>query len=423
MVHSYYGNQASGHNLTVIERVHVFNSLHSARNSPKYGRMKRVRDELISQHQVTISKHALFIIRDKYLLNGWDFTGNDDNRSGRPHILSDRGEKRLAQDLLGHNVRDTVKTHKYASRKAREKVNVSRQTGYRIADKENLVVAVPKVVRIRRYTAHHCCQRVYFARWWLDMSVSEKKGVWFSDEMSIPLAIPFNVKNDVIYVEKGQQSVSNRRHATKGDSQQLFSMHWTINQDGVCYVTLYQNMMTVKFFHETLKKYMKDAVDRYKGTEFELHSWYHDHVTNSNDLYKPSKMNRLVGEGLWMQFAPKGCREPNGQIWIKPVHGRNGYWRNQSKPAAVCRCEPSDEGRQVPPASPQLNLSEYGQGYVRKLLFDSCDGEWSGNVQSKMVKLREVIESLNSDKAYFKRLYHKLDVECRDVLAKKGDHL
>lgn len=423
MIHSYYGNESSGHNLSLVDRVHVFNSLHKAKNLPVYGRLKHVRDELIDKHNLNVSRVTLTNIQKKYQNSNWEFTGIDESRSGRPHVLSDRGEKRLLRDLSGHNCSQTVRTHTYPSRKKRKTVKVSRQTGYRIAEKENMVIAQPKVVRIRRYTAHHCCQRVYFAEWWLGLSANQKKGVWFSDEMSVPLAIPFNVKNDIVYCQKGEQSVTNRRHATKGDSQQLFSLHWTINQDGVCYMTLYQNMMTVKFFHDTLKKYMKEAVDKYRGTEFELTGWYHDHVTNSSSLYVPRIMNDLVGVGLWMQFAPRGCREPNGKLWIKPVKGRIGYWRNQSKPAAVCRCEPSDGGRQVPPASPQLNLSEYGQGYIRKLLFDHCDGSWTGNVESKMDKLRYVVQELNKDKSYFKKLYTKLDSECRDVIAKKGDHL
>lgn len=378
---------------------------------------------MINNQQLTVSTRALKKIRTFYEDNGWEFTGDEQKKSGRPHKLTDRGEKRLARDMLGHNASETVRTHTYASRKRRRKETVSRWTAYRVADKENLVIAQPKVVRIRNYTAHHCVQRVYFANWWLSLTPAQKKGVWFSDEMSFPIALPLNVKNDIVYCEKGKQSVTNRRHATKGDSGKCFSMHWTINQDGVCYVLLYKDMMNVKFFHETLKKYMKEPIDKYRGSEFELVHWYHDHVTNSSDLYKPSVMNRLVGKDLWMQFAPKGCREPNGRSYIAPVNGRTGYWRNQSKPAEVCHCAPTNEGCHVPPASPQLNLSEYGQGYLRKLVFDHCGGAWSGNPQSKMDIVTLCVNELSKNKDYFKKLYGMLDDECRDVIKKKGDHL
>ncbi len=422
MIHSYYGNQERGHSFTLQERSHIFHALHTARNDSVYGQIGRVRTSLINEYQLVVAVNTLKLTRQRYKDNGWTLIGADAAREGRPHILSARGEKRLARDMLGNNCSQTVRTHTYASRKKRKKVKVSRQTGYRVAEKENLVIATPKVIRIRVYSDHHKRMRVYYAHWWLGLSAEEKRGVWFSDEMGVPVAIPYNVKNDIVYCEKGKQSETNVRHATKGDTHNVFSLHWCLNQDGVCYATMYEGTMSVDFFHKTLRKFMPEAVAKYHGGIHELTNFYHDHVTNSSDLYKPSIMNQSVGNDLWIQFAPKGCRQPNGRIYIEPVGRRKGYWRNQSKAADVCNCDPTNDGCHVPSASPQLNLAEYAQGYLRKLLYDYCGGRWSGSPKSKMRMMQQCINNLNENKQYFKKLYLMMDVECRDVIAKNGAH-
>jgi len=70
-----------------------------------------------------------------------------------------------------------------------------------------------------------------------------------------------------------------------------------------------------------------------------------------------------------------------------------------------CISEPSDDGAHVPSAAPDLNLAEYAQGYLRKLLYEFCGGSWSGSATRKMEMMTAVVNTLNSNKKYWKSLY------------------
>jgi len=77
----------------------------------------------------------------------------------------------------------------------------------------------------------------------------------------------------------------------------------------------------------------------------------------------------------------------------------------------------------VASSSPDLNLAEYGQGMLRKLLNDAIrDGkeEWRGNAKKKMAVVKRLVEQLNTKKWWFQRLYDGHADRCRKVLQSDG---
>ena len=79
-----------------------------------------------------------------------------------------------------------------------------------------------------------------------------------------------------------------------------------------------------------------------------LRHLYHDHVTNSSKLYDPEVMDECVGEGKWIQIAPKICRVQDGFVTIKATEKRREYQRKNMVPCEEYECEPTDNGKQVP---------------------------------------------------------------------------
>lgn len=266
--------------------------------------------------------------------------------------------------------------------------------------------------------------RLAHAEWWLKLTDAQKCGVWYSDEMAFYIKLKPNVKNDIIYVKKGQQSTTNIQRMHKGDMSQIFSMWWTINKDGVVAAKVYEEKMTVDFFRLTLNEKLKPAISEYSRSRQKLKFWCHDHVTNSSKLYDPDSMNAALGEGRWLQFSPPICREQDGFMTIAATQTRREYQRKKMVPKKKCDCDPTDGGRHVPSSSPDLNLAEYAQGMIRSLLLkavNSKEEDWTGNAKKKMCIVMRLVNKLNEDKRFFFRLWDGHDARCKKVIASGGD--
>jgi len=83
-------------------------------------------------------------------------------------------------------------------------------------------------------------------------------------------------------------------------------------------------------------------------------------------------------------------------------------------------------GAHVPSSSPELNLAEYGQGMVRTMLGDVCRSEefkWRGNANDKMIIVKTVINRLNENKSFFKKLWDGHPRRCQWVIEHDGEIL
>ena len=81
-------------------------------------------------------------------------------------------------------------------------------------------------------------------------------------------------------------------------------------------------------------------------------------------------------------------------------------------------------GGVVPSASPELNLAENAQGYLKELVKERIrngEVEWRGNAKKKMAVLEEEIEQLNKKKSYWRALFADNAPRCREVVEKKGN--
>ena len=178
-----------------------------------------------------------------------------------------------------------------------------------------------------------------------------------------------------------------------------------------------------QYFREVLTLRLKPSIPSYNRSVVKLQHFYHDHVTNSTELYDEDEMNAAVGTGKWIQFAPKLCRVPDGRMWIDETDKRKGHWRKQTKPNPNCRCAATDNGKQVPSSSPDLNLAEYAQGMLRKMLNDAIrDGSevWRGSVKKKMQVIMRLVNQLNGNKAFFKKLWAGHPARLQKCLATDG---
>jgi len=213
----------------------------------------------------------------------------------------------------GSNARRVSKEFKFEAQDGRM-VKVSNMMVSRRAKKENLVLSQPKVRGIRVHFSHHQKMRMAHCKWILSLSPAQLQGVWYSDEM----AWYIHFKNDVKYVNKGEQSTTNMHRLHKGDTSKIFWMWWCINKSGVVAFRCYTEGMGVEYFQKVLQEDLKPRIKDFARDRAKLRHFYHDHVTNSNILYDETKMNDVFGAGKWIQFAPPICRQPDGQMWIEP---------------------------------------------------------------------------------------------------------
>ena len=250
-------------------------------------------------HGFEVSVKRLDKLRKKYRDEGWKFTGGEALRKPKKRKLSEDGNRKMLEELVGTNARRLSKKMKFEAADGGRDVKVSRELIRRSAKEEKLELSIPKVIRIREHTDHHLQQRMAFCRWWLKLSPTEQHRTWFSDEMSFTIQLQPNKKNDVIYCKKGEQSKTNTVRAHKGDTHAIFSMWWVVNYHGVVCVQLYASMMGVELFHQFLREHLKPRIKDHTRSRLRLEHFYHDHVTNSSNLYEPEVMNDLIL--LWFQ--------------------------------------------------------------------------------------------------------------------------
>ncbi len=220
------------------------------------------------------------------------------------------------------------------------------------------------------------------------------------------MAVPVNYKNDVIMVAAGTQSVTNTRRVNKGSTGKFCSIWWMTNAWGVVSYRIYTEKFTAKYFRRILAENIQPALQKLRGSAQEHSNFYHDKVTNSAKLYDADLMDIVFGAGKWMPHAPPICREPAGREYIRP-EDRAPYWRAKTVAQDDCDCKAA--GLLVPSASPELNLNENANGYLRSVWVAACgphgEEKWTGGRRHRFGVLKKMIEKVDGDKEFFRKLY------------------
>lgn len=413
----------NGNQFSMEKKAVIFTEMKRERSRRTYGFIGRVKNSLAEHHQMDVTYGRLQKMKTEFADDGWTLQPKQRRPgAGRKRKLSTAGFRSVIAQAKNTNARRLVKKRKFEAANG-EMVKISRLT-VRNYVKGKLVLSIPKMKGIRTHFDHHRRMRVFHAQWYLSLSPTQRLGVWYSDEMAWYIGLKPNTKNDVIYVEPGEQSKTNIVRMHKGDSSQIFSMWWTVNKGGVVAVRLYEVKMTVEFFKETLNDFLKEKIPDFQRSRQKLRWWYHDHVTNSSKLYDEETMNDVLGEGKWLQFSPAICREQDGHITIAATNKRREHLRKNMVPKTHCECEPTAEGKHVPSSSPDLNLAEYAQGMLRTMLLKavrSNEVEWKGNAKKKMMIIRQLVNELNQNKQFWRKLYEGHEARCQCVVDTKGD--
>lgn len=416
----------TGHNISSEHHAIIFTHLKATRYDDVYGLIQKVRKIINDENpEINISERGLRKLRDKYRKNGYQFLVGDDRRSGRPRILTIEGQNNVLKDVLNHTQRGTARKKIYLSTDD-TLIKVSRTTVHRISCRGDLVVSVPKQIRISYHFDHHLRCRIAWAHYILNLSNLNRRRIWYGDEMSWPITLTPNVKNDIMMVKKGDQTKTNLFRITKGSTGKCFSLCWFISYEGVLFAHLYEDMMTVDKYRDMLVKFLKPVIAQKSRSMYKLGKLYHDHLTNSDKLHEFAFMDAVIGKGKWLPFSPKLCREQKGHIDIPAFdngrHKIRAHKRRKMVAKEVCDCELGN-GEFVPSASPDHNLIEYGNGYLRKLVWDMVaagEVEWKGSTKHKMNVIRQTINKLNENRRYFWRLYDGHVDMCRKILASNG---
>lgn len=425
------GNVERTHQYDEVKRVMVFAELKKERNQPPYGSLQRAKKRLREDHGYEVPTARLKKMRREYNKDNWVYSPAK-KRGGRPLILSEEGEERLVTKLKGHTARSTAKKYKFSTPEEEDSATVSRQTVMRTAKRRGLVIAEPKIIRISKYTDHHKKMRMLHCKWIISLTTAQLNGLWYSDEMSFPITLTPNKKNDVMYCEAGEQKNTNRHRITKGSTGKMCSLWWVINRNGVQALSIYDEMMGVKLFHDILKEDLRPAIEEQKRGRNKLRYFYHDHVTNSGALYDVKKMNATCGEGKWLPFSPNGCREQDGFIEVSAFdNGRRkikAYKRKNmvAKKNCDCNADGSLTGQFVPAAAPDLNLIEYLNGYLRQVLWEACqegEEEWRGSPKKKKMVIRRMINKVNKKASFFRSLYENHVERCKKIIEVDGEVL
>ena len=82
----------------------------------------------------------------------------------------------------------------------------------------------------------------------------------------------------------------------------MFSMWWVVNYQGVVAVQLYESTIGVEKFHDVLREELQPQIKKYARSRCRLEHFFHDHVTNSTELYDVATMNELVERGYGFSF-------------------------------------------------------------------------------------------------------------------------
>ena len=109
-------------------------------------------------------------------------------------------------------------------------------------------------------------------------------------------------------------------------------------------------------------------------------------------------------------------------MWIEATAKRVRHRRRRTAPAPICECEVK-EGDIVPSASPELNLAENAQGYLRQLVRRKIvvgDCVWAGRVPGKMEIVEATILELDANKSYWEHLFDSVQPRAAKVVRTKG---
>lgn len=393
--------------LTSNDKVWLFVVVKTERDSPVYGKKIRIKHILAEQHTVFISVRTIQRAIKKYSLNGYVLE-DDVVRFARLAKFPQNTQDIIGRKLLGGaSAREVASKFKYRNKSGR-KVSISPREVRRIAARQNLVVSVPKEVRIRTHFAHHIVVREAYSAWWLKQKSYFVKSMLYSDEMSFSVALPINKQNDIVWVYRGTQSTTNISRRSKGSEGKLCSLWIVQDSSGIVCFRVFKGTLGVESYHDLLETYLAPVLrHREQQRTPQRHStYYHDKVTNSKDLQNSEVMNRVFGEGRWLPHSPNICREGTDDEWIAPVNGRIGYWRRKTKACEECECK--IDGECVPTASPVLNLCENVNGMVRQTLTKMVkDGKvkWVGNPEKKMKIISRVVQQVHNNKQFWKNLY------------------
>lgn len=407
--------------LSETSKVHLFGILYEEWKEKKHGTVTRTLARL-RKRDIFVARHTVTRWLERWKAAKWKFEAADRSRNQiSPRKLTPRGVKQLQQAAMGSNSRRLARTGRFSSTSGR-RAAVSRNTVTKWAKLGGLVLSEPKAVRIRLHVAHHIVMRLLYVCWILRQTADVLLGIYYSDEQGWPVTLGVNKKNDVIFVPKGQQSTTNQIRRTKGDSTNIFSLWWVICANGVVAYKLFEGTLTVELFHKFLRKFLKPAVRRRANSRFALQRFYHDHVTNSSQLFDPDVMNEVCGEGKWFQHCPPICKEQDGWLQIAASPKVKAHRRKKMVAKKVCECKVADDAI-VPSASPELNLAENAQGYLRQLVADrvrSGDVEWRGKVANKMAIVEGEIKRLHRNKRYWQTLFNSNKTRCQDVKNSRG---
>ena len=245
----------------------------------------------------------------------------------------------------------------------------------------------------------------------------------YADEMNFPIGLTFNPKNDVIMVNKGEQSSTNIHRGPKGQEGKFCSLFLVINGWGVVCYHVFFVPFTKEFYQQVLlREILKPRLAALKAQRRPCSFYYHDGATNA-DLHDDEKLLEEVFESSTpLPFAPSLCREAAGREYIEPMD-RRPYWRRKTVPCDECECI-FDEFA-VPSASPDLNLDENANGRLRSIWQQQCGRNgplsWSGGRKRRMRVIDECVKILDSEKAFFKKLYENAHKRHTYMIETSGD--
>ena len=93
----------------------------------------------------------------------------------------------------------------------------------------------------------------------------------------------------------------------------------------------------------------------------------------------------------------------------------------------MCVCENDMKSDAiVASSSPELNMAETAQGYLRQLVVeDHLSGKvkWCGKVKHKMQIVKDKVKEMNEDKEYWQKIFSRVKSRAQEVVDSGGDLL
>ncbi len=388
-------------------RAHMFSVLVELRDTPREGRRVRAHSLILSRFGLDVAVKTLGNHIARYEANGYVFTVKDSPRSGRKRLLGEIGVAEVVHELRTQPTRKVARSAALFESASGDQITVSRGTLRNVAAREGLVVSLPKTLRISNHCAHHLAARVAYCRFWLLLSQAQQRRIVYADEMNFPMTVSFNAKNDVISVPKGQQSTTNLHRVAKGSTGKFCSIFLTCNFWGVVSYYVFFEKFTKRFYQGTiLPEHVKPLLRNLRGHHRTASFYYHDGATHQ-DLHDDEKLcDDVFGNCSVIPFMPPICLVDAGREHITP-YNREAYWRKKSMPSEECLCEFKEMS--VASASPELNLVENANGYLRYIWEQQCGPNgpltWGGGRKKRIDVLEKCIQILSEDKSFFQKMY------------------